>query len=362
MLTVENRKQLLDKAQALLNARPFSKQNQGEFESILKLVDVIDADSRHTRAAEVVKELRTEEKETRAAREQMAFASYMHGGEKRTYAALETGSVPGSVIVPFGQWRRDYLARLVSASGWLRANASVVPTQTGRNLINFVADDSANVASILADNQTLPSANPNYAAPTAQAKSFATSLLTSFQFADDVDGGSFDLSAHLADVFGRRVARKFNTDTTTTLLPLLNFVTAASSTLPTYNELVDMQAAINAEYFDSDSAPCYMMSKALRNLLLKTLTTSGNPMYPEIKSNQLLGLPLVINADMVATSGSVAVVAGSIKRSVVVQDAGAVLVRSAERYIEQGQIFWGFVSRLGVKLVDSNAVSALKLA
>jgi HK97 family phage major capsid protein len=55
-------------------------------------------------------------------------------------------------------------------------------------------------------------------------------------------------------------------------------------------------------------------------------------------------------------------VCGSIKRGILVQDTGSVLIRSAERYIELGQTLFGFVSRLGVKLVDGNAVSALKLA
>jgi hypothetical protein len=32
-------------------------------------------------------------------REQAAFQSYLNGGEARTYAALETGAVPGSVNI-----------------------------------------------------------------------------------------------------------------------------------------------------------------------------------------------------------------------------------------------------------------------
>jgi hypothetical protein len=114
---------------------------------------------------------------------------------------LESGAIPGSFVVPTGQWKKDYLARLVSSSGWLRAGSIVVQTQTGRPYISFLADDSANVATILADNQTLPLANPVYTAPTADAKNFATATLTSMQFEQDVDGGSFDLSGHLRKSF-----------------------------------------------------------------------------------------------------------------------------------------------------------------
>jgi len=75
----------------------------------------------------------------------------------------------------------------------------------------------------------------------------------------------------------------------------------------------------------------------------------------------LLGLPLVANVDMTSNSGDVCICAGSFKRGVLVQDAGSVMVRSAERYAEIGQIFFGYVARYGIKLVDSHAITALAL-
>jgi HK97 family phage major capsid protein len=127
------------------------------------------------------------------------------------------------------------------------------------------------------------------------------------------------------------------------------------------DELVDMQDGIDAGYLEADSQPVYMMSQSLRNTLLKQTADSGNLLYPEIKQGQLLGLPLVINVDMTANAGDVGVVCGSVKRAVLVQSVNPNFIRSVERYAENNQTLYGMVHRLGVKLIDSNAVTALKL-
>jgi hypothetical protein len=44
-----------------------------------------------------------------------------------------------------------------------------------------------------------------------------------------------------------------------------------------------------------------------------------------------------------------------------VQSDAPVLIRSAERFVEYGQTFFAFVNRIGAKLVDSKAVTALSL-
>lgn len=366
MLTKEDRNSLIAKAQVLLSTKPFSKQVEAEFARTMQLVDVIDSDRKHERAIETLQGIEREQRDTRTLRIEEEFRHFLHRPSKRTYQALESGAIPGSVVVPTGQWKRDLLARMVSSSGWLRAGAVVAPTATGRPYITFFADDQANVASILSDNSPLPPANPVFAAPTTNAKTFATATILSMQLVQDVDGGSFDVSQHLAGLFGRRCGRKLNTyatnDVTDGLLAQLTVgATAASTSLPTYSELVDMQNQIDPDYLEADSAPCYMMSQSLRNLLLKQQASDGLRLYPEIQDGKLLGLPLITNVDMVATAASVAVVCGSVKRAVLVQDAGSLLIRSFERYAELAQVFYSFVGRFGVKLIDSHAVTALKL-
>lgn len=371
---MSKRSEVLARAEALIKQTPFSKQNEAMVNSLLRLADAMEVDEKAaTRASNGnAVELRTENssKELRAEAE---FKSFIHTvlapGEKnlRTYSALEEGAAPGSYNIP-SQWRREYNSRLISASGWLQAGLTVKDTNTGRKFISFFDDDTngANVASIIADNQTLPTANPTFTSPTPDVKSFATSTVISNQFGQDVQNGSFDVDAFLQTLLGKRVGRKFNTwatnDGTYGLLPQITVsATAASTSVPTLGELADMQEAVDAAYFESDSAPVYMMAQALRNRLLKQLDSQGRRVFPEIQDGKLLGLPLVINADMTAAAGDTAVVCGSIKRLAFVQDVRPALIKSAERYAEYFQTMYGVVHRLGLKLVDANAATALKL-
>jgi HK97 family phage major capsid protein len=366
VLTMKDRSDLLTRAQVLLNTKPFSKQTEAEFARTMQLVDLIDDETRHERAQQTVQQLRHEERDTRALRLEEEFRHFVHRPfEKRTYQALETDLAPGTAVVPQSQWLREYTARLISASGWLRAGATL--HQTGTNGVPYVSffSTDTNSASIVAENSVLPEVNPTFTAPTPAVKAFATSVSVSNQLKQDSQIG--DLDSFLQTVFSLRVGKALNTfatnDATNGLLAQLNVgATTVSTTLPTLGELVDMQSRIDPAYLEADSQPVYMMSQSLRNLLLKQTATSGNLQYPEIKKNQLLGLPLVINVDMTANPGDVAVVAGSVKRAVLIQSVSPVFIRSVERLAEFNQTLYGMVHRLGVKLIDSAATTSLKLA
>jgi HK97 family phage major capsid protein len=365
---MSKRSEVLARAEALIKQTPFSKQNEAMVNSLLRLADAMEVDEQAaTRGSNGnAAELRTESG-SKELRQAVEFGQFVRdrGLEKRTYSALEEGAAPGSYNIP-SQWRREYNARLVSASGWLQAGLTVKNTDTGRKFISFFDDDSANVASIIADNVVLPAANPTFTAPTPDVKTFATSTVISNQFGQDVQNGSFDVDAFLQTLLAKRVGRKFNTwatnDGTYGLLPQITVsATTVSTSVPTLGELADLQEACDSAYFESDSQPVYMMSYVLRNRLLKLLDTAGRRVFPEIQDGKLLGLPLIVNADMTANPADVAVVCGSIKRLAFVQDVRPALIKSAERYAEFYQTMYGIVHRLGVKLVDVNAASALRL-
>lgn len=364
-MNLKDRSDLLTRAQVLLNTKPFSKQVEAEFARTMQLVDVYDSDRKHERALETLRGIDREERDTRALRLEEEWRHFVHRPhEKRTYQSLETDITPGSAVVPQSQWLREYTARLISASGWLRAGATLHQTTNGVPFSTFFSTDT-NAASIIGENQALPQVNPVFTAPTPTVKTFATSVGVSNQFKQDAQIG--DLDVFLQSVFALRVGKSLNNyatvDATNGLLAQLTVgATAASTSLPTLGELVDMQGRIDPAYMEPDSAPCYMMSQALRTLLLKQVAASGNLLYPEIKNGQLLGLPLVINVDQSAASGSVAVVCGSVKRAILIQSVNPVMIRSVERLAEINQTLYGMVHRLGVKLIDGAAVTALKLA
>ena len=363
MLTEKNRTELMTKAKSLLNTKPFSKQAEAEFVRTVQLIDLIDADRKHDNALRSLQSFEREERDTAELRVQEEWHHFVHRPfEKRTYSALQEGGAPGSAIVPFGQWLHQFTERLISSSGWLKAGATLHQTNTGTPYVSFFSDDETAVASITSENQSLPQANSLFAAPKPDVKNFSTSVSVSNQLVQDAQ---FELDGFLQGLFATRVARAFNTfatsDATYGLLSQLTVGDTAATTVPSLGDLADMQDQIDPAYLEADSQPCYMMSQSLRNILLKQVASSGNLLYPEIKQGQLLGLPLIINTDMTANAGDVAVVCGSVKRAVLVQSVNATFIRSAERNAEFNQTFYGWVSRLGVKLIDGDAVTALKL-
>jgi HK97 family phage major capsid protein len=364
----EQRNTLLANAQAILNERPYSRMSEARFMSIMKLVDAIDADRgadvRAIEASAKLAEIRGEETSAKELRVQEEWRHFVHKpSEKRTYTALETDLATGSATVPAGQWLHQYNSRLASYSGWLKAGATLQNVTNGVPFISFFSDDVANQASIIGENTLLPQVNPVFAAPKPNVKNFATSVTVSNLLLQDAQ---FDLDGFLQSLFAVRVARKFNNfasvDGTEGIFAQLTVgATSMSSSVPGNDELLDMQNQIDAAYTEADSAPCYMVSPAMRIRLMKTRDTAGAMLYPELKQGQLLGFPLVENIDQSSASGGVGVVFGSIKRAVLVQSQHT-LIRSRERAAEFNATLYGFVARMGCKLIDGNAVTALKLA
>jgi HK97 family phage major capsid protein len=366
---LSKRQELLRRVKEITDRKPFTKQNEAEAAMLLRLHDaMLDGEESEARSNGNVVVRTTEDNASKELRAEAEFKCFVRDRslEKRTYSALSEGAAPGSYVMPTGQWRREYSAKLVSASGWLQAGITVKNTLTGKPYISFFDDDSANVASIIGENVSLPQANPTFTTPTATPVAFASSTTLSNQLNQDVQNGSFDVDQFLQTLLGKRVGRAFNTfatnDGTYGLLPQITVsATAASTSVPTLGELTDMQAALNQAYLEADSKPVYMMSQALKLRLMKQVDSNGRRLYPELRKNELLGLPAIVNADMTANAGDVAVVAGSIARLAIVEDVAPALIKSTERMAEFNQTLYGIVHRLGVKLVDSNAAVALKL-
>jgi HK97 family phage major capsid protein len=363
MFTQQDRNTLIAKAQSMLKGNTLSKQDEGHVMSICRLLDVMDAEARSNGNAV---ELRTDNA-SKELRMQEEWRHFVHKpSEKRTYVALETDLATGSATVPTGQWLHQYQSRLVSASGWLRAGATVQNVTNGVPFITFFSDDTANQASIIGENSLLAQVNNVFSAPKPNVKNFATSVTVSNLLLQDAQ---FDLDQFLQGLFSVRVAKKFNNfasvDGTEGLFAQLTVgATSASSSVPSLPELAQMQdpSVIDPAYIqDADSQPCYMVAPAMRVRLMKQLDTAGRRVFPEVADGKLLGFPLITNVDQSSASGGVGVVFGSVKRAVLVQSQQT-LVRSRERYAEFNQTLYGFVARMGVKLVDSNAVTCIKLA
>src|ERR1700730_604796 len=156
MNTIEKRNALIEKCEAILARKPYSKMDEAEFKSNMQLADSLNDGARRERIANHLgAESRTKNEEAEA-----QFRSYCRG-EVRTYTGMNvaTGSQGGYFLPQI--WRAAYQARLVSSSGLLKAGATLtdgVGTQ-GRKFLSFFSDDSANVAQILGEGIQLTQSN-----------------------------------------------------------------------------------------------------------------------------------------------------------------------------------------------------------
>jgi HK97 family phage major capsid protein len=358
---ITKKQEVLRKAEALLNQKPFSKQAEAEFHSLMKLHDVLPDEAENRGNGNEAAELRA-----RAAANVDAgdadFRHYLRTGERRTAMNVATGS-QGGFLVP-SAWAKAYQARLVSSSGILKAGATVVNSENayGRPWLHFFSDDVANQAELLAENAAFASTPLMVASvKTPVVSKFSSASLVSSELMQDA---AFDFDAYLQGLFGVRVARKFNNwasvDATNGIIPQLTVsATAASQTVPTIAELTNMQTAIDHGYRESGAV--YMLSPTMEAVLRQQVGTSGNKLYPEMERGQLLGHDYTVNVDLPYAAGSVGVVFGSFARAILAQDVRPILVRSIEKFAEFNQVFFAFHHRMGVKLVDSNALTALKL-
>jgi len=364
---VSKRSEVLERAENLLKSGSFSKMDEAHFHSLMRLHDALPEDKAETRGYHDAAELRTRAAERgNVDAVDEAFRAYLRKGEKRTALNVATGS-QGGYLVP-AAWQANYQQRLVSSSGILKAGATIVNSDNayGRPWLHFFSDDTSNEAVVLAENAQFASTpTPVASVTTPTVQKFSTAALASAETASDI---AFDLDGYLQSLFAVRVARAFNhvasVDSTYGVVNQFNVgATSASSSVPSLVELSAMQdpSVINPAYLEADSEPCYMVSPTMRTRLVQQVDANGRRLYPEIAKGELLGFPLVSNVDMPSAASSVAVTFGSVKRAVLVQNVRPILLRSVEKFAEYNQIFFAFHHRLGVKVTDANAITALAL-
>jgi HK97 family phage major capsid protein len=359
MNQVEKRSALLEKAEAILARRPYSKQDEAEFKSTMLLADSMADGARRERIAGII----GAEERNAADEAAVNFRHYVRTAERRTYSGLVAGTgSAGGFLIPV-EWKRQYQAQLVSSSGILKAGATIVegPAIGAKPYLNFFSNDSGNVATVSAENAQLTKTNPVASVTTPHVSKFGTGLNISNELVADL---GFDLDSFLQGTFGVRVGRAFNTfasvDSTYGVIPKVTVsATAASSTLPTIAELTNMQTAIDYAYREDGAA--YMLSPALEILLKQQVGTSGNKVYPEMENGRLLGHNYVVNVDQPYAPSGVAALFGNFKRAFLVQEVSPVLIASKETYAEYFQTAFFYFHRLGIKLADSSAVTGLAL-
>ncbi|MCA3068122.1 MAG: phage major capsid protein, partial [Rhodocyclaceae bacterium] len=289
-------------------------------------------------------------------------------------AGVGTGAA-GGFTVP--QAFLTVLETALREYGGVRDVATIISTDTGADMPFPTNNDTANSASILAENTAMSTVDVTFGQVTLRAFMFATGIVpVSLQLIQDT---AFDMGSWLAMQLGTRLARGENTQFTTgagtTAAPqgFANATVGATigHTLPTgnttgftYTGLVTVEHSIDPTYRRLPSCVWMMSDTALRQVRL-ILDSQNRPIFvPGYQVGQigavggapdtLMGRRIVINQDMpVPAANARSIAIGDFSRYYVRNVLGAQVRRLDERYAEALQVAFIGYHRADGRLVDA---------
>jgi HK97 family phage major capsid protein len=283
-------------------------------------------------------------------------------------AAFGSGSgAIGGYSVPDSMMQALEVAQLAYSN--IRSVARVIRTDGGGPLPFPTINDTGNTGALLAENTQVTELEPSFGQLVLDAYKFSSkSILVSVEFLQDT---SIDPAAEIGRMLGERLGRITNSYFTTgtgTSQPKGvvtaaqdSTVTAASGTLYTHDELLDVIHAVdpayrsNARFMFNDST-----LKALQKI--KVLQYSGDtvgmplwqPGLTQGAPNTILGFPYVINQQMASPgSGNKDVLFGDFSKFLIRDVRDIVLVRLDERYADYHQVGFLAFSRSDSDLLDA---------
>lgn len=256
------------------------------------------------------------------------------------------------------------LEKSLLAFGNVRGVADVMVTAKGEPLPWPTVSDHGNAAELLAENTGAAEADPTFGVVTFGAFKISSKLV---QVPNELmQDSAFDIESLLGGLLGERIARKENTYFTTgagstepkgIVTGASSGVTAASATVLTFDELIDLQHSVDPAYRNNPGAG-YMLNDTTLKAVRKLKDASG--MYLWQPSNEkgvpstLLNYPVIVNQQMAsAATGTKPVLFGDFKKFKIRQAGGVRLRRLDERYAEADQTAF-----LALLRVDSNVLDA----
>jgi HK97 family phage major capsid protein len=315
--------------------------------------------------------LRTDEAaETRASKREEAFRAYLRTGEYRDNTDAMSGAVSteGGYYVA-AQFNANYQEKLRSFSGLREGGATVQETAKGGQLTKPISDDVATLGVRIAENIQITNAIPAAGANRPTLFQFTSKgIILSMELAMD---SGFDIQSYLQRQFASRIGKVTNKEFTngvgggpSGILPnVTNVVTAAATGAVTLAEIQSLQTQVDYGYRSPEAQPVYMFSEGVELILKNTVATgSGERMFPEMSEGKLCGYPYVVNVDMVSslTASGLSIVFGSVKRGVLIHSVSPIVIASAERFADSGQMYYSMFHRQGALLSDANALAVLQ--
>jgi HK97 family phage major capsid protein len=286
--------------------------------------------------------------------------------ERRTAQGTTSGAV-GQYLVPDEAMRALEVSLL--AYGGMRSVATVIRTETGADLPIPTVNDTASTGEIITENNTANEAGVTFAQTVLQSFLFSSKyILVSQQLLQD---SAFNVGELLGRLLGERIARITNTYFTTgdgsgkprgvVSAAGDSTVTAASSTLFTYDEVLDLVHSVDPAY--RNNARFMLGDTCLKNLKkIKVLQYSGDvtgaPLWqPSMQlgaPDTIMGFPYTINQAMAApASGAKSLIFGDLSKYLIRDVRDIVIQRLDERFAEYHQVAFLAFSRHDGDLLDA---------
>lgn len=386
----EQARAILDKAEA--EKRDLTGEERQQYDRIMDEIDALKADiDRLERAEQVAKEMvaknETPAHETRGNANtpiiatpeyRDAFRAWLVGQDltpeqrrlltaaKATVDTRALATVPGAAggyLVPEGFYR--HLIEAMKPWGGMReSGATVITTSTGNPLPIPTTNDTANKGRRIAEG----------AATTQTDFTFGQKILGAYKYTSDtvlvsielLQDSAFDIEAKLAQWLGTRIGRITNEEFTigtgvdmpegiVTAATLGKQGAAGQTTSVTYEDLVDLEHAVNRAYRRNAK---WMMADSTLKALKKLKDNQGRPLWqPGLtvgEPDTILGYPYVINDDVPAMAASAkSILFGDFSNYFIRDVMDVVVFRISEKYIENGQIGFVAFSRHDGRLIDA---------
>lgn len=277
--------------------------------------------------------------------------------------AQGTTSGPAGGYTVRETWRETVI-EACKAYGGMREIAEVITTSDGGPMHFMVADDTANMGYIIAENQPAQEASITFGARTLTAYMYTTGYVpVSFQLLQD---SAIDIEAYLTRIFATRLARITNQHFATgtgvnqprgIAMETTSSVTAASATALTADELIDLEHSVDPCYRGGPGVRWMFNDTTLREL--KQLKDGeGRPLWmPGFAQGEpatILGHRYVINQDVASmASGAKAVFFGDMSAYKIRDVRDMMVLRLEEIHALNAQVTFIAFSRHDGGLIDA---------
>ena len=278
----------------------------------------------------------------------------------------------GGYLVPEG-FVNSIREALLGFGGLRSAPVGHIVTDSGNDLPWPNADDSGNSGELVSENAAVSEQDLAFGQTVLNAWLWSSKLVrVPFALMED---SNFDLASFLGSALGNRIGRAqapFLISGTGASQPegiitgTLVGKTAASQTVFTYGELVDLEDSIDPAYQDQGS---YVVSRGALKVLRQLEDANNLPLWsPGIAVGDVAptinGFPYVVDLQMDAMGASNKPVLFGDLSGYVIRDVGSVRVqRLDERYAEFGQVAFLAWARMDSRsIAPDDAYAVLQMA